>query len=211
MEKRKGITPSVRWSVFARDGFICRYCGAQAGQAGVELHADHVVSIAEGGNDHFDNLVTACGKCNGGKGARSIQDAPTSGEVVERIQERTWSLLEQAKAIERSIKAERLLNQAAINLKCSAYGVDDCEFENNEIAIVKSMCREFGADVVLEWYQIAARKVSQYKAIRYVCGIARKHREKTGQEFNEDGNLVNQDGFVVTDDLGRPIRRAQGA
>jgi hypothetical protein len=39
--------------------------------------------------------------------------------------------------------------------------------------------REFGADKILEWYQIAAaHRVPQHLAIRYVCGIARRTRER---------------------------------
>jgi 5-methylcytosine-specific restriction endonuclease McrA len=53
---RKNISASLRWQVFARDGFRCRYCGTQAGEPGVTLHADHVVSVADGGTNAFDNL-----------------------------------------------------------------------------------------------------------------------------------------------------------
>ena len=50
MAKRQPVSASLRWAVFARDGFACRYCGAQAGQVCVELHADHIVSVADGIN-----------------------------------------------------------------------------------------------------------------------------------------------------------------
>src|SRR6478672_7719096 len=104
MAKRKGITDSLRWSVFARDGFTCRYCGAQAGQEGIELCADHVVSVADGGDNSFNNLVTSCRGCNAGKSARSLIAAPTSSEVVSRIEERAKTLAEQARAISKAIE-----------------------------------------------------------------------------------------------------------
>lgn len=65
--KRKDVRPRLRFEVFKRDGFACVYCGA--GAPGVILHADHVDPVALGGEDDIENLVTACAKCNQGKGA----------------------------------------------------------------------------------------------------------------------------------------------
>lgn len=47
MAKRKSLSDSIRWAVFARDGFCCRYCGKQAGEDGVTLAVDHIVSVAD--------------------------------------------------------------------------------------------------------------------------------------------------------------------
>ena len=44
----------------------CHYCGCQA-----PLHPDHVVPKRHGGTDHPSNIVGACRRCNGIKGARS--------------------------------------------------------------------------------------------------------------------------------------------
>ena len=55
----------LRFLVLERDGFACHYCGRKAPD--VELHVDHVVSIARGGTNDPDNLVTACRDCNLGK------------------------------------------------------------------------------------------------------------------------------------------------
>lgn len=58
----------LRFEVLARDGFICRYCGAGAPNA--RLQVDHVVPDAlTGGDDRLENLVAACVDCNQGKGA----------------------------------------------------------------------------------------------------------------------------------------------
>jgi hypothetical protein len=177
--KRKGISPSLRWSVFSRDGFTCRYCGRQAGQEGVELAVDHVVSVLDGGTEAFDNLVTACKCCNGGKGARSLQNAPTSKEVIERIKHREQTLLAQAQAIAAAIEAEKDAKQTAVNLKCQAYGEKSVRMAQNEDHRILTLCREFGPDRVIEWYQIACRNgVRDYDAIRYVSGIVKNIRER---------------------------------
>lgn len=70
-KKRIPIPRDMRFSILRRDGFRCRYCGAQPPQK--ELKVDHVVSIADGGaRTAMTNLVTACQDCNAGKGDTSL-------------------------------------------------------------------------------------------------------------------------------------------
>lgn len=176
--KRQGISPSLRWSIFARDGFTCRYCGAQAGQEGVELAADHVVSVAEGGAHTYDNLITACQKCNGGKGARSLAAAPTSREVIRRINDNATSLRDQAQAIAAALAANKQVEREIINLKCGAYEAQQTQLASGEIAHVASLLKAYGADRVLEWYGSAYQHgVPAHRAIRYVYGCVRHHKQ----------------------------------
>lgn len=70
------IPPKVRWQVLARDGFRCRYCGAQGGDA--VLHVDHQRPVARGGGNQVWNLITACEECNQGK---SDSATPTFAEI----------------------------------------------------------------------------------------------------------------------------------
>ena len=72
--KRSGLSPSVRFEVLKRDGFRCAYCGATPGEDA--LHVDHAVSVADGGSDTIENLVTACQTCNLGKGSTSVRRPP---------------------------------------------------------------------------------------------------------------------------------------
>lgn len=69
---RKALSKTVRFEVFKRDRFTCQYCGAKAPE--VVLHADHINPVAKGGTNEILNLVTACAACNGGKGARLLDD-----------------------------------------------------------------------------------------------------------------------------------------
>jgi hypothetical protein len=64
---RTGLNPKSRWQVFARDSFTCRYCGKRPPD--IILEADHKTSVAQGGKDELENLITACLECNRGKGA----------------------------------------------------------------------------------------------------------------------------------------------
>lgn len=72
MAKRKPISSSLRFDVFNRDGFRCRYCGASQ-EDGAVLHVDHVTAVARGGGNDIQNLATACAPCNFGKSAKVLR------------------------------------------------------------------------------------------------------------------------------------------
>lgn len=74
---RRPTGKRLRFEVFKRDYFTCRYCGAQPPD--VVLVVDHVVPVVEGGTSDIANLMTACEACNQGKGGRSL------GDVVPRV------------------------------------------------------------------------------------------------------------------------------
>ncbi|HSV72189.1 MAG TPA: HNH endonuclease [Chthonomonadales bacterium] len=49
-----------RRTVFARDNYTCQYCG----HTGSDLTIDHVVPRRHGGATIWENVVTACRRCN---------------------------------------------------------------------------------------------------------------------------------------------------
>ncbi len=65
----KGVV-LTRENVFKRDGFTCQYCGTQK-----ELTLDHLIPKARGGETSWNNLVTACKKCNSYKGNFTPEEA----------------------------------------------------------------------------------------------------------------------------------------
>lgn len=73
---------SIRFEVFKRDAFTCRYCGKKSPEAILEV--DHVVPLSGGGTDDIENLVTACYECNRGKGARLLTDIPPEENLHEK-------------------------------------------------------------------------------------------------------------------------------
>lgn len=178
MAKRKPISASVRWQIFARDNFTCRYCGAQAGQTGVNLQIEHIISVVDGGSNEIDNLLTSCQRCNNGKGARSLASMPDAPAIEERMRDRAESIARQAESIRAAIDGEKQLFQQAVNLKCEAYRVDSVVMATNEERIIINLCKEFGSETVLDWYRAAySRDVQEKRAVKYVCGIARNTRE----------------------------------
>lgn len=49
-------------NIFIRDQFTCQYCGKQFDSS--ELTLDHILPQSRGGKDIWENIVTACRKCN---------------------------------------------------------------------------------------------------------------------------------------------------
>ena len=59
-----------RQNIFRRDNNTCLYCGTRE-----NLTLDHVLPKAQGGRDSWDNLATACQKCNSKKGNMTPEEA----------------------------------------------------------------------------------------------------------------------------------------
>tara|TARA_B100001778_G_C18479339_1_gene579564 strand:+ start:107 stop:718 length:612 start_codon:yes stop_codon:yes gene_type:complete len=57
-----------RENLFERDGHRCQYCGSQLGDS--YLNMDHVIPRDQGGKTSWENIVTACIKCNTKKANR---------------------------------------------------------------------------------------------------------------------------------------------
>ena len=53
-----------RKNILRRDGHRCQYCG----RGDVALTVDHVFPLSRGGDETWENLVTACVACNNKKG-----------------------------------------------------------------------------------------------------------------------------------------------
>jgi 5-methylcytosine-specific restriction endonuclease McrA len=51
-------TALTRRAVFARDGWVCQYCGVTA------ENVDHVIPKSKGGEHSWENVVAACKRCN---------------------------------------------------------------------------------------------------------------------------------------------------
>jgi len=59
-----------RQNIFKRDRSRCVYCGVRN-----NLTIDHVVPKSAGGKDTWENLVTACQKCNAKKGSLTLDQS----------------------------------------------------------------------------------------------------------------------------------------
>ncbi|RLB12093.1 MAG: HNH endonuclease [Deltaproteobacteria bacterium] len=61
----------TRRNIMRRDGYRCQYCGSKA----EPLTTDHIIPRSMGGEDSWENLVTACVRCNNKKGNRTLEAA----------------------------------------------------------------------------------------------------------------------------------------
>lgn len=61
----------TRKNILKRDLYKCAYCG----RSDLPLTIDHVIPRARGGEETWENLVTACVSCNNKKGDRTLEEA----------------------------------------------------------------------------------------------------------------------------------------
>jgi len=61
-----------RLKVFERDEYKCRYCAKQLTRFTATL--DHIQPASRGGDNSYDNLMTACLHCNSQRGNRPVMD-----------------------------------------------------------------------------------------------------------------------------------------
>ncbi|MCU0534420.1 MAG: HNH endonuclease [Hydrococcus sp. Prado102] len=66
--------PLTRRNILERDRHTCQYCSYK----GEQLTLDHIIPRSRGGGDTWENLVTACVRCNVKKGNRTPKEANMS-------------------------------------------------------------------------------------------------------------------------------------
>lgn len=67
------VPPLTNSALFRRDFNMCLYCGGAFPTR--ELSRDHVTPMVQGGGDQWNNVVTACKRCNHHKGGRTPEQA----------------------------------------------------------------------------------------------------------------------------------------
>ncbi|CAN1177387.1 hypothetical protein LINPERHAP2_LOCUS33075 [Linum perenne] len=69
VKRRKMENSLSRKNILHRDGYICQYCYSSE-----NLTIDHVFPASRGGEWKWENLVTACSKCNSKKGQKTLEE-----------------------------------------------------------------------------------------------------------------------------------------
>jgi HNH endonuclease len=93
------IRQEKRLALYLRDGLACTYCGVGVEQGAI-LTLDHVKPYSVGGSNEASNLVTACGRCNSSRGARTMKawsaavaiylnHGVTAAEIIARVKAST--------------------------------------------------------------------------------------------------------------------------
>jgi 5-methylcytosine-specific restriction endonuclease McrA len=76
-----------RINIFTRDSYTCQYCNHR--HRTEELTFDHVVPIALGGRKTWENIVTACWRCNNKKSGRTPEQAGM--KLIKKPVKPRWS------------------------------------------------------------------------------------------------------------------------
>ena len=67
------VPPLNNQTLFARDANLCMYCGEQHASRG--LSRDHIIPLSRGGRDSWNNVVSACKRCNNRKAGQTPEHA----------------------------------------------------------------------------------------------------------------------------------------
>jgi len=67
------VPPLNNQTLFRRDAYLCLYCAQRF--AARELSRDHIRPFSQGGKDTWNNVVTACRRCNNLKASRTPEQA----------------------------------------------------------------------------------------------------------------------------------------
>jgi hypothetical protein len=165
------IASKLRFEVFKRDSFTCRYCGRKTPQ--IVLEVDHVIPVAKGGGDEIENLVTSCYECNRGKGASLLSDEVS----VSTIHENTVLLLERElqlkeyNEIKRSVREreDQQINELLNFWNAPSHGGSGMSPER---ASLRLYLRSLPAEDIKDAMEIAfSRKGGNEAGVHYLYGI----------------------------------------
>lgn len=67
------VPPLSNQALFARDAYLCMYCGGRFPAR--DLSRDHIKPLSIGGTDSWNNVVSACRRCNNHKAGRMPERA----------------------------------------------------------------------------------------------------------------------------------------
>lgn len=67
------VPPLSNQALFARDAQLCMYCGTRF--RAQDLSRDHIRPLSRGGTDTWNNVVTACKRCNNHKAGYTPEEA----------------------------------------------------------------------------------------------------------------------------------------
>lgn len=154
--KRKTISKSVRFEVFKRDSFKCQYCGASAPDAILEV--DHIIPVADGGDNDMMNLITSCRDCNRGKGKKKLTDRQT----IEKQKAELDDLNERREQMEMMLQWKRdLLNfelEAVEEIDSLIGSMTEWVMSDSAKQKIKRLISQFSFDEVYDAISIAFEK-----------------------------------------------------
>ena len=149
---------------------MCQYCGAHPPE--VILHVDHINPVANGGDNHQDNLITSCQSCNLGKGARKLTT------VSKSLKQKAAEIEEQEKQI---LGYQAIVQAKKDRIEQEAWIVADELYPNSSIdgmkrawfSSIKMFIEKLSFHPVMRAAETARTNKQQRNKYRflYFCGI----------------------------------------
>lgn len=161
MAGRKPLSLKTRFEVLKRDQFTCQYCGRSAPE--VVLEVDHIVPVADGGDNSMFNLVTSCYECNHGKSKIRLDDVDSAEKQkmeIELFGQRVNKMEHLFNWKEECLRKDRELMKSAIKAVQTYFGR---EFDEPQKATICGYIKEYGAYRVID--------IADLVAIRYKGGL----------------------------------------
>ncbi len=170
------ITPKIRFEVFKRDDFTCRYCGRKTPQ--VVLEVDHIVPVSKGGGNDIDNLVTSCWECNRGKGATLLTEMDNELNLhIKTILtlEREIQLAEYNEAKRRQREREDSEIDELLGYWDKLANGHARQLPNS--TLLRRYLRYISAEDIKDYMEIAMSKCGDYHGCSYLFGILRNIKD----------------------------------
>ena len=169
---RVGISPALRFEIFKRDDFTCRYCGQKT--PNVVLEVDHVVPVCDDGTNDELNLVTSCWSCNRGKSGTPL-DNIIQGEDPH---EKAVMMLETARQVREYNEIKKQIREGEEEdideLLCFW---DDLASEKARkfpaVSAIRQWLRKIPREDIKDAMEIAFNKAGDYRGVLYLGGILR--------------------------------------
>jgi HNH endonuclease len=170
----------LRFEIFKRDNFTCRYCGRTPPIVVLEL--DHICPKSKGGLDDEMNLATSCMECNRGKADKLLSQQMTGADPSQKLQE----LRERKAQLSAYHKALKSLQEAKEDLFQEQVG-QYFKIGKDANHYLRQACDWYPAQDVAYAFRIAIQKTGGYesKCKRYFFGILRNWRIAGGREASE--------------------------
>lgn len=180
--KRTTVKKSVRFEVFKRDLYTCRYCGGTPPDC--MLVIDHIIPVSKGGTNDISNLVTSCSVCNTGKGARELDATVPPSDSFQRARNIAQERMELEYAHTEFVAYESALASAAETLTVIASQRSGRQW-NLPLTFAFGMLRSHDFSLVAESVSIAASKigdglVDRYEGVKYAWGIIKNKEAGNG-------------------------------
>jgi hypothetical protein len=181
MAERKSISKKVRFEIFKRDSFTCQYCGRSAPDAVLEV--DHIIAVANGGNNEITNLITSCFDCNRGKKHRKLTDSQAikvQKKELDKLNKRKEQLEMMAKWQMELIDIEKQEAEKIIYVINAKYDLNISCSDNN-IKEFSKIIKKYGFSESLESSLLAIEKNGEevtFKNISNICHTRKIDKEK---------------------------------